>query len=337
MRYRNLLDKVIVITGASSGIGKLAVERFLEKGAKVVLAARSQEAMEQHLRELQVSEKRAIVVRTDVSDYQQVKALARRAVDHFGRIDAWVNNAAVSLYGEVDQLTVEEIRRVVDVNLIGQIQGMKTALEVFKEQKYGNIINIASALGKGSTPLQSAYTATKHGIVGFSSVLREELMSRGYKDIDVSVLMPSSIDTPLFIHAKSRLGVMPKPIPPIYGPHMVVDALLRCALNPKPEIVVGGGGKTMVWAYRYLPMLLERYMGRRGVPMQITDIPKPVEGNDNLFHPMPGTDHIRGGFSTTGEHLMEYSRKHPIRIAITIAVPLLLTYGLLRRAALQPG
>jgi NAD(P)-dependent dehydrogenase (short-subunit alcohol dehydrogenase family) len=331
MKYHSLLDKVVVITGASSGIGKLAVEEFIAQGAKVVLAARSEEEMNAHLNELDLDDNVAIAVKTDVSDWAQVKDLAKRACDHFGRIDVWVNNASISLYGPVELVTPDEIRRVVDVNLMGQIHGMKAALDVFKSQHYGNIINITSALGKSSTPLQAAYVATKHGIVGFSSALREELMERPYKDIDVSVIMPSSMDTPLFVHARSKMGRAPKPIPPVYDPALTVDAILDCAVNPKPEVVVGGGGKLLVWMYRVAPRLTDWYMARTGVKSQLTDIPEPVEGHDNMFEPMPGTSHIRGGLGTTSEHMSEYARKHPVRIAISIAVPTVLALGLLSR------
>jgi NADP-dependent 3-hydroxy acid dehydrogenase YdfG len=331
MRYKSLNDKVVVITGASSGIGKLAAEEFLKRGARVVLAARSEEAMQQHLQELNVGPERAIAVKTDVSDYQQIKQLARQAREHFNRIDVWVNNAAVSLYGTVQQITPEEISRLIDVNLKGQIYGMKVALAVFDEQRYGNIINVASALGKGSTPLQSVYTATKHGVVGFSSCLREELMAEGKRDINVSVILPSSMDTPLFSNAKSKMGVKPYPIPPIYHPMVTVREIIKCAKHPRPEVVAGGGGRVMVWAYRLTPFLLEKYQGRRGVSTQLTKEPKPMEGHDNLFAPLPGTKGIQGESGTTGKHLAQYSRKHPLRVGLAVVVPVLLGTFLLRR------
>lgn len=331
MRFRSLQDKVVVITGASSGIGKLAVEAFLDKGAKVVLAARCEEAMHQHLEQLQVGPDRALVVKTDVSDFEQVKSLADAAKEHFNRIDIWVNNAAVSIYGAVSQLTAEEVNRVVDVNLKGQIYGAQAALRIFEEQHYGNLLHVASALGKGSTPLQSAYTATKHGIVGFASCLREELMAQGKKDIDVSVIMPAAMDTPLFTHAKSKLGVKPYPIPPVYHPRVTVEKILACAMNPRPEVSAGGFGNVMMWAYRLTPLLLERYQGRWGVRSQLTHEPKAMEGHDNLFAPMAGTYTVRGGIGTTGEHLARYPRQHPIITGVALMLPLWLGVSFLRR------
>jgi short-subunit dehydrogenase len=331
MKYNALLDKVVVITGASSGLGKLAVEEFLYHGAKVVLAARSEEAMKEHLEKLNIKEDRAIAVKTDVSQPEAVNALARKAVDQFGRIDVWINNAAVNLFSAVEQLEVDEIRRVIDVNLLGQIYGMKAAIDVFKEQQYGNLINVASILAKSSVPLQSVYVASMHGVEGFSSVLREELMVRPLKNVDVSVIFPSSMDTPFFIHARSKLGRTPKPMPPVYDPRKVVQAMIACAKDPQPEIVVGNGGKFMWLASRVAPTFLERLMGRTGISSQITEQLEPMEGQDNLFKPMPGTYQIRGGYGTTGDMMTNYIRKHPIQVSISVAIPLLFFFALLQR------
>ncbi len=330
MKFNSLQDKVVVITGASSGIGKLAAEQFLKQGARVVLAARSEDEMLTHMMDLGVSENEALVVKTDVSQRDAVIDLARRAKAHFGRIDIWVNNAAVNIYATVDQLEEDELRRVIDVNLLGQIYGMQAALDVFKEQKYGNIINIASVLGKSSAPLQSIYTATKHGIVGFSSSLREELKTRGLDDIDVTTILPASINTPFFAHAKSKLGRRAKPIPPVYPPQMVVDAILGSALNPQPEVVVGGAGKMMVWGYSMMPNIVERFMRRYGVPAQTSSIPEDPNGNHNLFNPLPNTQQIEGEFETIGEAAQHYAKKHPLQIAGVVALPLLLLYATTR-------
>jgi hypothetical protein len=203
---------------------------------------------------------------------------------------------------------------------------MKVAFEVFRNQRYGNIISVAGALGKSAVPLQSINTAAKHGILGFASTLREEVMIRPYKDIDVSVLLPASFDTPLYTHAKSHLGRQPKPIPPVYDPQLMADALVDCAMNPRPEITVGTSATAMVLASRMMPLLMERYMSMTGINSQLADKPKPEEGNDNLFKPMPGEYGIRGGFGTTGEHLTRYARQHPLRVAVAAALPLFFLY-----------
>lgn len=326
MKFDSLLDKVVVITGASSGAGKLAAEKFLLRGAKVVMAARSIDAMEQHLQDLNMGKDRAIAVETDVSDRHQVEALARRACDHFGRIDVWVNNAAVALYGSVDQLTYDEIHRVIEVVMLGQIYGMKVAYEVFRNQHYGNLINVTSAVGKAPIPLQSAYVAAKHGVIGFAGALREEIMARPHKDIDVSVLLPASFDTPLFTHARSKLGRQPKPIPPVYDPELLADAIIDCALNPKPEVAVGRAAGVMVAASRLMPRVLERYMALTAISSQLSDQPKAVDGQDNLYAPMPGTNTIYGGVAPSRMEIGAYARRHPLQVALAAAIPIALVY-----------
>ena len=335
MKMDSLQDKVVVITGASSGIGKRAVERFLLEGAKVVMAARTEEAMTEHVNRLNVSPERVLVVKTDVSDYAQVRHLADSALQTFNRIDVWVNNAAVNMYGYVEDLKVEDIRQVIDVNLMGQIHGMKVALDVFKNQHFGNIINVASVFGVAAAPLEAAYAASKHGILGFSCALRQELMTDQYKHMDIEVmdLLPASMDTPFTRHAKSMTGQLPKPMPPIYDPELTVDAILKYAQSPKPMAVVGNSGKLMVMGMRFAPLLTERFMSWIGVPSQQTKEPKPVEGDDNLYTTSKRDMEIYGGFKTTPirQHLAEYAKRHPVRVAITALVPFFLLLKWMQR------
>jgi NAD(P)-dependent dehydrogenase (short-subunit alcohol dehydrogenase family) len=336
MQYTSLADKTVVITGASSGIGKLAAEEFLKRGANVVLAARSLEPMQEHLAALRMDDSRALAVQVDVSDAKQVRLLADSAINQFGKIDIWVNNAAISAYGPMESFTPEEVSRIIDVNLKGQFYGSQEAIRTFKNQSYGNLINVSSVLGKGSSPLQALYTATKHGIVGFSSALREELIDQPiFKHIEVSVVLPASMDTPLFRHAKSKLGVEPSPIPPIYHPMVSVQAIIECALSPKPEVIAGNAGVAITWASKLFPTLLEKYMGKTAVRQQTTHLPKEVEGEDNLFIPMPDAYGTRGGIGTTGEHILAYARKHKPQISLMLSVPLILfgTAVWLRRRA----
>lgn len=344
MRYQSLQNKVVVLTGASSGIGKLTAEEFLKKGANVVLAARSLEPMQAHLKQLGLDDRRAMAVRCDVSDAEQVRQLADKAVSHFGRIDIWVNNAGISLYGLMESFTPDEVSRVIDVNLKGEFYGSQEAVRIFKSQGYGNLINVSSALGQGSSPLQAAYTAAKHGIVGFSSALREELLNDpAYKGIDVSVVLPASMDTPLFRHAKSRLGTEPYPIPPIYHPMVSVKEIIRCAMHPKPRAAAGCAGMAIMLAYRLFPGLLERYMGKTAVGLQTQsgasqpESRKATETENNLFSPMPGIYGARGGIGTSREHMATYLKQHAPTVGLTLSAPLLLlgTAFLIRRKALS--
>src|SRR4051794_15218296 len=202
---RPLRQQTVVLTGASSGIGKVTAVELGRRGANVVLAARNEEALRDAARAVEAAGGRAEVVPTDVADREQVDRLAARAVARFGRIDTWGNDAAVSLYAAVEDATAEEIEQVLRVNLLGAIYGMKAALPVMKRQGEGTIVNVASVLGRMSVPLQSAYCASKHGLIGFADSLRVELAREGSR-VEVVTVLPTSMDTPFFDHARARLG-----------------------------------------------------------------------------------------------------------------------------------
>jgi short-subunit dehydrogenase len=312
---RPLSEQVVVVTGASSGIGRATALRFGHRGSSIVLAARNQEALAAVAAEIERAGGRAHVTATDVAEWEQVQRLAAEAVSRFGRIDTWVNNAAVSAYGTVAQMDVSEIQRIVQVNLMGQIHGMKAALEQMRRQGQGSIINVASALAERSVPLQAPYCATKHGVKGFSEALRLELKAEGLP-INVVLVMPSSINTPLFRHARSKLGVKPMPIPPIYEPRVVAETIVEMAERPQRQVVVGGSGKSMVVAQRLSPDLLDRYMtsGQRMIRQQRTE--RPDEGQDNLFAPLPGPGSVEGEFGEHSKGSSPYTRHletHPNR------------------------
>ncbi|HEY9688114.1 MAG TPA: SDR family oxidoreductase [Coleofasciculaceae cyanobacterium] len=329
MKFDSLQDKIVVITGASSGIGKLTAEKFLKLGAKVVLAARSIEEMRHHLK---VGEEQALAVETDVSDHSQVAALSQLAIAHFGGLDIWINNAGISVYGRFEEITPDEMSRLLDVDLKGSMYGSYEAIRIFKAQGHGSLINVSSVLGKAAVPLQSAYVAAKHGIVGFSESLREELIHDGQSDrISVSLVLPSSMDTPLFRHARSKEGLQPYPLPPVYDPKLTADAIIGCAMNPVPEVTPGGAGRFFIQISRFLPGLAEQYMAKTAVRQQLLELPKPEVGDDNLYAPMPGTQDVRGGIGTTGEHLRESITRHPIRISLSLAIPTLLLALFLRQ------
>lgn len=291
-----LKEQTVVITGASSGIGREAALRFAGKGAAVVLAARNETALRDVAQQIQKEGGRAHVAVTDVSNWREVQRLAQEAVNWFGRIDTWVNNAAVSEYATVEQMTVEEIERIVCVNLMGQIHGMKAALEQMKRQKGGTMINVASVLAERSVPYQAAYCATKHGIKGFTEALRLEL-EHVKSPIKVTLILPSSINTPLFENARSKIGVLPNPIPPIYHPKIVADAIVFAAEHPRRTIVVGGAGKIMELLERINPALVDRYMLSGGRMFKSQRTNRPDNQHDNLFEPIQGKGSVTGSFN----------------------------------------
>ena len=291
---RPLGQQVVVVTRAGSGIGRETALTFGRRGATVVVAGRGRRKLESAVAEVQRLGGRGLAVPTDVSDHAQVEALAGRAVEEFGRIDTWVNNAAISTYGTVDQMTPAELRRVIEVNLLGQIYGMKAALPHLKATGDGVLINVSSALARRGVALQAAYCAAKHGVVGFAEALRLELIHEGSKVAVVDVL-PSSINTPLFGHARSKLGVFPMPIPPVYEPRVVADTIVAAVERPVRTVFAGGTGKLLEVGQRISPALVDRYLLGPGKIVENQQTDRPDDAVDNVDSPIdePG--------STTGE------------------------------------
>ena len=330
---RPVSSQVVVITGASSGIGRETAVMLGQQGASVVLAARNEAALREVAMEIERLGGAAEVVVTDVAEWPQVERLAQRATDRFGRIDTWVNNAAVSAYATVEEMTVEEIDRILQVNLHGQLYGMKAALPHLTRQGQGTIINVASALAERAAPLQAAYCAAKHGIKGFTEALRMEL-ARDHPGITVTLIEPSSINTPLFRHARSKLGVKPQPIPPVYEPRVVAETILFAAEHPRRTIVAGGSGKLLVMAERLSPALVDWYMlqDERGFKQQRTD--QPDDGQDNLFAPLDGPGSATGEFGQRSKATSLYTRHlelHPERKRVLSAAALAGLVALVRR------
>ena len=289
-RLLPLSEQVVVITGASSGIGLVTAKQAAARGARVVLAARNTHDLEQAVETIRQRGGRAIAVTTDVSERSQVERLAAAAVREFGRIDTWVNNAAVSLYGRITQLSVDDMRRQMDVNYWGQVYGAITAVSYLRARG-GAIVNVGSALSDRAIPLQGNYCAAKHALKAFTDALRMELAEEG-APISVTLVKPASIDTPFFEKAKTYLGVEPQPVPPVYAPEVVSEVVLAAAERPIRELIAGGSGAKLSVA-RFLPRLADVYMERWTFDAQRTDRPAD-DRPDNLYHPVVDDGGERG-------------------------------------------
>jgi short-subunit dehydrogenase len=324
---RRLREQVIVITGASSGIGRDTAIEAGRCGAAVVLAARNEQALEEVATQIRQEGGRAHAVVTDVSDWSQVRRLADEAVRHFGRIDTWVNNAAISLYSPVDKLEPQELEQVLRVNVVGLMLGCRAAMEKMKPRGGGTIINLGSALSDRAVPLASAYVASKFAVRGFTDALRMELKHERSR-IEVVLVLPASINTPLFARARSKLGVKPRPIPPVYDPRVVTEAILSSCVRPQRQVYAGQAGRALAILERFSPRLLDWWMlqGGRMFRKQVTDVPTPAE--DNLFKPVPGPGQARGEWS--GEVVPHIPR--PVRRQMR--GPVLIAMGLLGAALL---
>lgn len=286
VRLKRLPEQVVVITGASSGIGRVTARMAAAEGARVVLAARSGEQLEQLATEIRAAGGQATAVVADVSDPQQVQAIAETALREHGRIDTWVNNAGATVYGRMLEIPLEDMRRVMDVVYWSQVHGARTAVPLLARQG-GALVNVGSIASERAMPLQGPYSAAKQAIKGFTDTLRMEIEEQGLP-VSVSLVKPASIDTPFFEHAKSHMGVEPRPVPPVYAPELVARTILRCAQVPVRDIIVGGSGKVIHLSDVVSPRLTDRFLEHSGFTGQQSDHPVTRDRRDNLFSPVPG-------------------------------------------------
>lgn len=316
MNPRPLGEQTVVIAGASSGIGREAARRFARAGARVVLAARDGVALEELAAEITGDGGQALAVTVDVAAWEDVRSLAERAVEEFGRIDTWVHAAAVSAYGEIAEVSVDDIERVIQVGLLGQVYGVKAALPVMRAQGGGTIIGISSVLGVRSIPIQGAYCAAKHGVEGFYEALRME-ERRARTGVAVTTILPSTINTPFYDHVKSYMDERPAPLPPLYQPEAVAEAILHAAEHPGRQVVVGGVGALLAAMQRVSPALTDRLLavGDQSVARQRRGEPDP--GQSNLHRPPAGPRRVHGSFDHLAMSSSAYTRwfaQHPGRV-----------------------
>ncbi|MEW6638296.1 MAG: SDR family NAD(P)-dependent oxidoreductase, partial [Actinomycetota bacterium] len=234
---------------------------------------------------------RALAVPTDVNEEEAVEELARRTVERFGRIDVWVNNAAVMAYGNFEEIPSEVYRRVIETNLFGQIHGARAAIPRFKEQGSGVLINVCSMWGKITSPQVSAYVTSKFGVLGFSECLRQALHE--WRDIHVCTVLPVSVDTPIFRHTANYTGRAVKPVPPVLDPQKVAEKIVRLAERPRPETTVGPTGHLLAFVHAATPGLYDLLSPHVFERSALRDEPA-GRGSGNVFEPMPEWNRITG-------------------------------------------
>ncbi len=320
MRLKPVDQQVVALMGASSGIGRETAIRFANRGAKVVVSARNEGVLQSLVDEIRRDGGEALAVPADVAEFEQVEAVADRAVEEYGALDTWVHLSGVGLYATFDQTKPEEFRRVMEVNLMGQVYGAMVALPHLKREGRGALIHISSVEAKRSAPFHSAYAASKHGIDGFLESLRVELKRQGWS-IGVTNVMPAAINTPFFSSSHTKLGVKPRGFPPIYQPNTVADVVLYAAENPTREIIAGGAGKAMLLTQRISPRLMDALMLLAGFDSQKTDEPKSADEAHNLFEAVD-EDRIEGDFSDRAHSSSLHNRletTHPMLRRTAIA------------------
>ncbi|MBI2392887.1 MAG: SDR family NAD(P)-dependent oxidoreductase [Deltaproteobacteria bacterium] len=288
MKLRNA---VVVLTGASSGIGRAAALQFADEGCKLVLAARDVAALDEVVQQCNTRGGEAIAVPTNVDDDASVRALRDQAVARFGTIDVWVNDAAHYVMGSVEETPLEAYRRVLETNFLGVVRGSQAALEVFRKKDRGVLINVGSVAGKSAYALASAYVASKHALHAFTEALRQELVGTA---IEACIVAPGTVDTPLFQHAANYTGREIEAMKPIYAPERVARAIVSCAKRPRREVLIGLAPRVFSLSQMLMPWLWERMQPAAVARDHLGSGPvAPTPGN---FDAPTGPHEVHGGW-----------------------------------------
>lgn len=336
IRLRKLHDQVMVITGATSGIGLTTARMAAARGARLVLAARSKDALAELEDELRGKGVMVETVAADVGEIDDVEKIGERAIARFGRIDTWVNNAGVSVFGRLEEVSPEDHHRLFQTNFWGSVNG---SLEAVRRMKRGGgaIINLGSELSERAIPLQGMYSASKHAIKGFTDALRMELEKEG-APLALTLVRPAAIDTMYAVHARNYMDQEPALPPPIYAPEVVAETILYCAEHPKRDAYAGGASKAIAAGAKLMPRLFDRYMNATMFRQQRSDRPSAPNRRDALYKPDPSTElRQRQGMSRTVHERSLYTRaslrSSPLGAALVGGGALLAAFTLARRFA----
>ena len=324
MKYelKPVRDQVIIITGATSGIGLATARQAARRGASLVLNARAEEDLRIVASEIAAEGGQVAFVAGDVAELGIVHAIAEAAISEFGRIDTWINNAGVSIYGLLEDVSMEDARRLFDTNYWGTVHGSLVALPHLKERG-GALINVGSELSETVIPLQGHYVASKHALKGFTDTLRLEL-EKECTPVSVTLVEPSAIDTPYTEHAKNYMDVQPTQQPPVYAPDVVGRAILHCASHAHRTVRIGAGAKTYTLIEKFAPSLGDKLRVATSFDGSRTD--EPAREEDTLFAPRPGAPRVRGRY-----------QGHVMRTSLSTAATLRPLPTLLAAATLGAG
>jgi NAD(P)-dependent dehydrogenase (short-subunit alcohol dehydrogenase family) len=322
---------VVVVTGASAGVGRATVRAFARDGADIGLIARGVDGLDGARREVEAEGGRALVIPADVANAEEMEAAAERVERELGPIDVWVNNAMVSVFSPVKELRPEEVRRVTDVTYLGVVYGTLAALKRMLPRDRGAIVQVGSALAYRGIPLQAAYCGAKHAIQGFTESLRCELLHDG-SHVHVSMVQLPAMNTPQFDWVKSRLPREPQPVPPIYAPELAADAIVWASKSRRREISVGAPTVAAIWGNKIASGLLDRYLAKTGYDSQQTGVPADPERPNNLWNPLPGDHGAHGRFAdrTTRSSPQTWANEHQALLFGALACIVALRFALRR-------
>jgi NAD(P)-dependent dehydrogenase (short-subunit alcohol dehydrogenase family) len=290
------MKPIVVVTGASAGVGRATVRAFARDGADIGLLARGIDGLEAARLEVEAAGGRALVLPADVADADQVEAAADRVERELGPIDIWVNNAMVSVFSPVKELQADEVKRVTEVTYLGVVHGTLAALKRMLPRDHGAIVQVGSALAYRGIPLQAAYCGAKHAIQGFTESLRCELLHDGSR-VHVTMVQLPAMNTPQFDWVKSRMPREPQPVPPIYEPEIAAEAIVWAASHQRRELSVGAPTVAAIVGNKIASGLFDRYLAKTGYDSQQTDQPADPYRPDNLWAPLSGDHGAHGRFA----------------------------------------
>src|SRR5438094_1561625 len=286
----------VAITGASAGVGRATARKFARSGARVALLARGRDGLEAARKEVEEFGAKALVVLVDVADAEQVEAAAVQIEAEFGKIDIWINNAMVSVFSPIKEMTPEEFRRVTEVTFLGCVYGTLAALKRMLPRDRGTIVQVGSALAYRSIPLQAAYCAAKHAMRGFTDSLRCELI-HDKSSVRVAMVQLPALNTPQFGWVKTRLPRKAQPVPPIFQPEVAAEAIYFAAHHPRREFYVGWSSAKAIIANKIAPGMLDHFLAHTGYDSQQYDGAEDPNRAHNLWEPVPGDHGAHGDFN----------------------------------------